>query len=161
MRLGSTARRLARSLRTFAALPPGERRLFASAWWALLASSLRLRCARLVGWRWLLRRAIEGDQPTTVPGEPYEASALLSSFQGASRDHVLRVSCLPRALALRKYLTRHGMPGDLRIGLRKNAGRLEGHAWLEDNGVLLCQDESLVRTFVPAQLVAARPKEAR
>lgn len=45
--------------------------------------------------------------------------------------------------------------------MRKNGGILEGHAWLEGNGVVLGQDEKFVRTFVPSHLTARIAGEAR
>jgi len=50
---------------------------------------------------------------------------------------LLAMTCLRKALVLRRLLSRQGIAADLCIGVRREAGRLMAHAWLELDGVSL------------------------
>jgi Transglutaminase-like superfamily len=63
-----------------------------------------------------------------------EVARLVSA---AARHGPYRAKCLPTALTLQMILRRHGIPADLRLGVRKAAGRIEAHAWVEHQGVPL------------------------
>ena len=52
----------------------------------------------------------------------------------AARRGFYRASCLPKSLMLAHLLRRQGIAADLRVGVRKVAGALEAHAWVEHNG---------------------------
>ncbi|MCM2996931.1 lasso peptide biosynthesis B2 protein [Paenibacillus cellulositrophicus] len=47
-----------------------------------------------------------------------------------------RAACLERSVYLHKYLTKHGHPSKLKIGVRKYPFR--AHAWVEVNGRPFC-----------------------
>jgi hypothetical protein len=49
----------------------------------------------------------------------------------------LRVKCLTRSVALARLLASRGVASELRIGVMKDAGMLNAHAWVEWNGVVL------------------------
>jgi hypothetical protein len=55
----------------------------------------------------------------------------------ASRHGFPRVTCLPRSLTLWRLLRSQGVEADLRIGVRREAGRLDAHAWVEHRGLPL------------------------
>jgi hypothetical protein len=42
-----------------------------------------------------------------------------------------QMNCLRRALVLWWLLVRQGIPGQVRVGVRIEQGRLDGHAWVE------------------------------
>lgn len=44
-------------------------------------------------------------------------------------------------------LLRFGLAADLRLGMRSREGRMEGHAWLEYQGVPINEDSDLIRTY--------------
>jgi hypothetical protein len=48
-----------------------------------------------------------------------------------------RAQCLQRALTLWWLLRHQGIAGDLRIGVRREASELQGHAWVEYRGIIL------------------------
>lgn len=48
--------------------------------------------------------------------------------------YVPYATCLTQALAARTLLNRYGQPAVLKIGVAKNEGSLEAHAWLEIDG---------------------------
>ncbi len=55
----------------------------------------------------------------------------------ASRYGFYRPNCLQRSLVLWWLLRIQGLESDLRIGVRKQAGRFEAHAWVEYAGEVL------------------------
>ncbi len=65
----------------------------------------------------------------------------------AARHHVVRARCLHRSLVLHHWLCRDGLPSDLRIGVRKKAGLLQAHAWVELGGRILSDSPLAVATF--------------
>ena len=66
-----------------------------------------------------------------------QARAVARMVEAAARRGPYRATCLPRSLALWWLLRRRGIDGDLRIGVRKEPGRFEAHAWVELRGVVL------------------------
>jgi Transglutaminase-like superfamily len=83
-----------------------------------------------------------------APPPAGRAAAAARMVLVASRHGLCRTDCLPRSLVLWWLLRRLGVPGELRIGVRKRAGQLEAHAWVEHGGRPLedCTDE---HPFVP------------
>jgi hypothetical protein len=58
----------------------------------------------------------------------------------AARLHPwVNMTCLMRALALRWMLGRRGIPTVLCLGVMKDKGNLQGHAWLEIDGAPLSE----------------------
>ncbi|HEY9851465.1 MAG TPA: lasso peptide biosynthesis B2 protein [Leptolyngbyaceae cyanobacterium] len=65
----------------------------------------------------------------------------------ASRYGFYRPNCLQRSLVLWWLLRTQGMESDLRIGVRKRAGRFEAHAWVEYAGKVLNDRNDIDRHF--------------
>jgi hypothetical protein len=63
--------------------------------------------------------------------------------------------CLVRSMTLWTMLRRRGIAADLRVGFRKRAGKIEGHAWVEYAGMPINEDRDEVLTFVPTAQPAA------
>ena len=107
----------------------------------LLRTVFTLWSARLA--TWLLpfptgRRLLVGSRRATNP-------TLTRDQVGWAMRHAQRVvpqaTCLPQALAAEALLTRGGLPADLRIGVRKDAGgKLLAHAWVESEGRIVVGD---------------------
>jgi hypothetical protein len=57
--------------------------------------------------------------------------------------------CLPRALVAQLLLRRRGLDPVLRFGVRKDAGRLDAHAWLELDGAPLLESHETLRDYTP------------
>jgi hypothetical protein len=55
----------------------------------------------------------------------------------AARNGLYRATCLPQSLTLWWLLRRRGIDSQLRIGVRKVAGELEAHAWVEFQGQVI------------------------
>lgn len=69
---------------------------------------------------------------------------------GVAANHVpLRVSCLPRSLTLWFQLRRRGIGSDLCIGVRRDGGQLEAHAWVECGGCALNDSADVRQRFTP------------
>lgn len=66
-----------------------------------------------------------------------EAHAIARLVQAATRRYAGPDSCLIESLVLWWLLRRHGFDGALRIGVRKQAGQLQAHAWVELQGQAL------------------------
>jgi len=84
--------------------------------------------------RWLRRWA--GGKKEQLPPDDHWPQ-ILTAIQAQRK--VLRVTgiggaCLPRPLVLWDILLRRGFWTDLRVGFRKRAENVEGHAWLEFEG---------------------------
>ena len=55
----------------------------------------------------------------------------------AAARHLHHPKCLPQSLVVWYLLARQGITTELKIGARKNAGKLEAHAWVECRGIPL------------------------
>lgn len=58
-------------------------------------------------------------------------------------DYTPYASCLPQALAARKLLEDYGQSSELKIGVSKNEGNFEAHAWLEIDGRIVIGRERM------------------
>lgn len=65
----------------------------------------------------------------------------------ASRYGFYRPNCLQRSLVLWWLLRTQGVEGDLRIGVRKQEGRFEAHAWVEYEGEILNDRKDIHQYF--------------
>jgi hypothetical protein len=133
-RLGSGARQLRR-------LAPSERRLFLAAWGDLVAARLRVGVGR-IDW-------VEVTVEKALASPSKDPDRLVALFDVARDTLPFGVSCLPKSLALRRFLGRHGVSSRLRLGVRKIDGEWNGHAWVEREGTLVGDRPELVRQFVP------------
>jgi hypothetical protein len=122
-------------------LAPGERRLLLR-----LAVLLPLIGAalRLLGYnrsRALLERLSQPSErpipvdPTAAAAETAQRLARLVSI--AANHGPYRATCLRQSLALWWLLRRRGIPAELRIGVRKEQGEFQAHAWVEHLGQTL------------------------
>jgi len=141
----------AQQLRAFLDLPSMERRLLISA--AVLVATVRVGLS-LLPFQTLRRILTELAQGPTVGPRANRPSVdrVAWAVTVASR-YVPKASCLIQALAAQVLLARHGHPARLRIGVAKGAeGRLEGHAWLEHQGVIVVGGRELPRYILLAGL---------
>ena len=80
----------------------------------------------------------------------------------ADRHGVVHPSCLTRSLALWWLLGRQGITSRLRIGIRKENGKLEAHAWVEREGAALNEPEEPHRHYAAFDReLASLPEEER
>jgi Transglutaminase-like superfamily len=119
-------------------------------WWLLQALvlvpftgvALRLlgfeRCHSLLARLATPRRTPLADAARLLP----TARAMGRMVRIAAARGLHKASCLPQSLALWYLLRRQGMNSQLRIGVRKAAGRLEAHAWAELAGSPIEPDDA-------------------
>jgi hypothetical protein len=119
-----------------------------SRWWALPANDrLALGLAFVwlpltgLGLRWLGfkrmqdRVASSAHLSQSPPEYAVERARTLSRWVGvAARRGMARGTCLTQSLTLLRLLQREGVMGQLRIGVRLQAGQLDAHAWVEVDG---------------------------
>jgi hypothetical protein len=87
--------------------------------------------ARLLVGRWV-RKALQPSR--MLIANPEAAQRLNRICEAVIRRWPTNVLCLQRSLALIWLLRRHGVSGDLKIGVRKDGPSLLAHAWVEANG---------------------------
>lgn len=115
-------------LQAWRALPREDRASLVRAWVYLLVADLALRFLPVPRVGALLRRLGRRSR-----GE-VDAGRLAGLVGAASRHHLWPMTCLPRSLVLQALLRRHGIETELRIGVRRQAGELRAHAWVEEAG---------------------------
>jgi hypothetical protein len=150
-----------RTLASLRRLPGSERRAYLEAWWALLECRLRLRFPGPLRGHHLLERALapgDGVQDAAASqGDPHSCGELARLFRRAHTDQLCAAACLPRSLALLRFLSRHGVAARLELGLRRQAGGLhghrglQGHAWVVHGGRPVNDSASFVGGFRPLQ----------
>jgi hypothetical protein len=134
-----------RKLRAGLNLSRQERAIAARAWARLLVADLLLRFLPLPRVQKLLAarpRRRRGE--TAVP-----ASRVLRAVDLAARHHLYPMHCLQRALVLQSMLGAYGVHTDLRLGVRREAGELRAHAWIEHEGQPLGESPDVEREFSP------------
>jgi hypothetical protein len=87
----------------------------------------------------------------SAPMSDGQAESALLSARRAQKLVLLKTrlggTCLVRSLALWAMLLRRGIETDLRVGMRKANGKIEGHAWLEYLGSPLNESGAVVDTY--------------
>ena len=134
---------LTRTVRELRTLPLGDWCLFTRAWWEVVFVRVGLGLGPLRR-RLLAAPGAGTDRPCPVPPSPQ----LLDVFAAAVRSQPVPPLCLPRSLALSRLLLSRGVPTRLCLGLRKNGGDLEGHAWLDWDAGIVAEPDTLVRQLV-------------
>lgn len=86
-----------------------------------------------------------GRDAATIDDDPAatlaRAQAIARLVGVASSRVPFRVACLHRSIVLWQLLRREGIPCELRLGARTDAGPFEAHAWVECAGVALNESE--------------------
>ena len=94
--------------------------------------------AALLRAQWRLRREPLGSLAIRAPidlalisGDPARARALGQAVERAATHGVFHPFCLVRAMALRELLLAEGIRGaSIRIGVRRQGGEFQAHAWV-------------------------------
>lgn len=107
---------------------------------ALVATKAGLRLAGFRRWKALLVFLTpQTPNSTLLPDAAgIETARDIARIQDAVCRHLIfHASCLEQSLVLWWALSRRGIPAELRIGARKEAGRFEAHAWVEAGSSVL------------------------
>jgi len=118
-------------------LSSAERWSLAQALALLPLTALALRVVGFRRWQAALARLAPTGAAPAGKDEGAEARAVARVVEAAARRGPCRATCLPRSLTLWWLLRRRGIGAELRIGVRKEAGRFEAHAWVELRGAVL------------------------
>lgn len=78
-----------------------------------------------------------------------QASRIARMVRMASRRVPFPATCLVRSMTTWWLLRHQRLPAELRIGVRKQQGRFEAHAWVEHAGVALDEDAPLAEGYLP------------
>ncbi len=136
-------------LRTALTLSWGDWWILWQAWLLLLAIDLGLRLLPFRRVQELL--ALGRKAPDTFQvGEASATIQCLGWLVGvAGHNHLSRMGCLRQSLVLQWLLGRRGIITDLQIGVRKEAGDLNAHAWLEFENQPIGEPQSIAACFAP------------
>ncbi len=107
---------------------------------ALVATKAGLRLTGFRRWKTLLVRLTPQTSDFTLPLDAagIQNAREIARIQDAVCRHLIfHASCLEQSLVLWWLLSRRGIPVELRIGARKEAGRFEAHAWVEAGSLVL------------------------
>ena len=143
--------RMTRAARKFLALPEGER-------WQLVQAMMMLPAVTLILRAIGLRRCYLGLErlaPTAGGGLLTGTNACHRAMRTgwlvriASIHGLVQGNCLAQSLTIWWLLRRQRISADLRIGVRKQQGRLEAHAWMEYQSRSLSHDAGTGGQFSP------------
>ncbi len=113
-------------LRQFFELPAPDRRLL---WSAMIALVKARFIVMFVPVRKIMRPASLRIERPSADSDP---ARIGWAIEAASRSLPMVKNCLVKAIAGRNLLARHGLCGQIRLGVLKNSlDTLSGHAWLE------------------------------
>jgi hypothetical protein len=137
--------------RRFSALDPEARKLFlrAAVLLPFVGMSLHTRgYKKTQGW---LQKRLEGRNLAAITaGAPDEfVQKTCRMVRAAEHYGVTRSTCLEESLVLWYLLGRQNISSCIRIGVRRQAGKFEAHAWVEFEGEALNQPEELHRHYAP------------
>jgi hypothetical protein len=132
-------------IRQLVGLTPRERDLLLYAWLLFLLVDPALRWFPVTA---LLPRG----RPPGTPGSSPPIDRIAWLVRLAGRHARCRPTCLGEALVLAWTLRREGLEAILRIGVARQGGRLQAHAWLEHGGGVLfgSPDETTYEPLVSA-----------
>ena len=134
---------LARSrVARFRSLPSSDRDLFLVALVAIVSVRVGLWATSFRRLRRSVARiAPRHGRPDPTPGE----ADRIGWAVGSAARFVPNATCLPRALAAEAILRRRGHPAHLRLGVTRDEGGVQAHAWVESYGRVVVGDGDLER----------------
>ena len=131
-----------KNLRRFRILDPPARNLFLRALMTLPVVSLSLKLRGFTKTRAALQRVLPAsNSPLDSDFVRVRAALAARMVNSADRHGPVHPTCLTKSLTLWWLLARQGIASDLRIGVRREQGKLEAHAWVERDGIALNEAE--------------------
>ena len=88
---------------------------------------------------WLSRAVKPGAIHPPAAAELQQADRLAQLAAIAGRRGILQARCLSQAMLVRALLRRRGLDAVLQVGVRKDNGQFDAHAWVELDGHTLAQ----------------------
>jgi transglutaminase superfamily protein len=151
------------SLRRFSALERPAQTLFLRALAMLPLVWLSLKFRGFEATRSTLWKTLSHVTPQADSASLNKQIALTAHMVNAADRHgLVHPSCLVKSLALWWLLGWHGIPSQLRVGVRKEGGNLEAHAWVEREGIALNEPEERHHHYAAFDAaLASLPEEER
>ncbi len=137
---------MTRTLRRFATLRPGDVADIARAYGHLVRAGWRLFVARDTGSRWLRECTGEADR-LPAPEENAWVERAARWTNSAARRPLPWARCLQRSMALCMWMESRGLTPTLRLGVRKEGHGIDAHSWVEFNGRIVNDDDSVSAVF--------------
>ena len=75
------------------------------------------------------------------------AAKMHEAVRLAARLHFYRAECLPKSVVLADMLTKRGLNAVVAIGVNKKGDSLTSHAWVELDGLMIGEPESIRQDF--------------
>ena len=97
--------------------------------------------------RWLERHSRHAGSRRASPSDLSAAQDLANLASIAGRHGVIKATCLRQSLLLYWLLRRRGLDPQLKLGVRKQDGIFDAHAWVELEGVALAQTDRAHHPF--------------
>ena len=117
---------------------------------SLLLLPLTAVCIKLFGFRRLYAAiAFSNKKWYNLELNKNNAYVIARMVSLASNRGLYRPNCLQKSLVLWWLLRDRGIESDLRIGVRKQDGSLEAHAWVEYQGDVLNDTTDVKERFAP------------
>ena len=149
-------------LRRFSALGRPAQALFLRALGMLPLVSLSLRLCGFHRTQTTLKRNLSRSVAREDDSVNKQAALTAHMVHAADRHGLVHPSCLAKSLTLWWLLGRQGITSRLRIGIRKENGKLQAHAWVEREGTALNEPEGLHRHYAAFDRELARlPEQVR
>lgn len=123
------------------------------AYWRLVGVKLRIQLRQQSWLKSKITLAKAESAPKSgwsLPVQPLIES-MHESVRVAARCHFWQATCLPRAIVLADMLVKKDINAAVILGVNKNGSALASHAWVEVNGVMVCEPESITGEFLKVQ----------
>lgn len=143
---------LVRKLRSAGRLaaPHAGNLLYAYAWLAVVRPALHALAYRRV------LALIHWGVPAPQRGyDERELASVAKALDMAARNNLGRVTCLPRSLVLCRMLRRAGYPAEVCLGVHRQGGAIEAHAWVQSAGHVVGDAADVAQKFTPLAPVGA------
>ena len=136
-------------VRTALSLPVSDLWVLAQAWVLLLMVDLGLRTLPFQSVINCLKWGERFTRRCDITDEFAHVRRLSQLVKVAGRNHIYKMTCLRQALVLRFLLSLDNIPSDLQIGVRKEAGSIDAHAWVEYKGSPVGEQQISLKNFDP------------
>lgn len=124
------------------------------AYWRLWPVLLRIKFKQFFGdARWLKEKiTIVQNETKNKMSDSLLAAQMHESVRLAARLHFLAAECLPKSIVLADMLSTKGFHSRVVIGVSKKNDALLSHAWVELEGVMVAEPESIQNDFTTLTL---------
>lgn len=152
-----------KSLRRFSALERPAQALFLRALMVLPLVGLSLKFRGFEATRSTLRKILSPATRQADSDSLNKQIALTAHMVNAADRHgLVHPSCLVKSLTMWWLLGRKGITSQLRVGIRKESGNFEAHAWVEREGMALNEPEERHHHYAAFDAaLASLPEEER